>query len=76
MILTTDANKVTQPIHDRMPVILERDERVLWLDHELPAEAVLKLLTPYRDDAMTAYRVSKAVNDSRNEREEVIEPVA
>ena len=76
VILTTDANKVTQPIHDRMPVILERDERALWLDHEVPAEAVLKLLTPYPDDAMTTYRVSKAVNDSRNERQEVIEPVA
>ena len=29
VILTTEANKVTQPIHDRMPVILERGERVL-----------------------------------------------
>ncbi len=72
---STDANKVTQPIHDRMPVILERGERVLWLGQNLPAEAVLKLLAPYRDNAMTAYRVSKAVNDSSNEREEVIEPV-
>ena len=76
VILTTDANKVTQPIHDRMPVILERGERVLWLDQELPAEAGLKLLSPYPDDAMTAYRVSRAVNDSRNEREDVIEPLA
>ena len=59
VILTTDANKVTQPIHDRMPVILERGERVLWLDHELPAEWALKLLAPYPDDAMTAYRVSR-----------------
>ena len=28
------------------------------------------------DDTMTAYRLSKAVNDSRNEREDLIEPVA
>ena len=59
-----------------MPVILERDERALWLDHEVAAEAVLKLLAPYRDDAMAAYRVSKAVNDSRNGREDLIEQVA
>ena len=75
MILTTDANKVARPIHDRMPVILERDEKEAWLDQELPVEDVLKLLSPYPDEAMTAYRVSRAVNDSRNEREEVIEPV-
>ena len=75
VILMTDANNVTQPINGRIPVILERGERALWLDQELPAEAVLKLLIPYRDDAMAAYRVSKAVNDSRNESQKVIEPV-
>ena len=63
VILTTDANKVTRPIHDRMPVILERDEKELWLDQELPAEDVLKLLSPYPDDAMTAYRVSSSPSD-------------
>ena len=65
VILTTDANKVTRPIHDRMPVILERDEKEPWLDQELPAEDVLKLLFPYPDDAMTAYRVSSSLSDFR-----------
>ena len=63
MILTTDANKVTRPIHDRMAVILERDEKEPWLDQELPAEAVLKLLSPYPGDAMTAYHVSSSLSD-------------
>lgn len=31
-ILTTDANDLTQPIHDRMPVILKPADYDLWLD--------------------------------------------
>ena len=50
-----------------MPVILEQREHELWLDADLPTRDVLELLDPYPEDAMTAYRVSKAVNSSRNQ---------
>jgi putative SOS response-associated peptidase YedK len=75
VILTTDANPVTRPIHERMPVILEANEHRPWLDHNVPIEDLLKLLDPYPEDAMMAYRVSKAVNNSRNQDSGLIEPV-
>ena len=75
VILTTDANEVTRPIHDRMPVILEANELRPWLDHGSPLDDVLKLLDPYPEDSMKAYRVSKAVNSSRNQDSGLIEPV-
>lgn len=76
VILTTEPNAVTRPVHDRMPVILERREYRSWLDQDLPIGDILKLLDPYPEDAMTTYRVSKAVNSSRNEQPSLIEPLA
>ena len=76
VILTTDANEVTRPIHDRMPVILETEEHDRWLDQDLPIEDAVQLLAPYPSHAMTAVRVSKAVNSWRNQDSSLIEPIA
>ena len=76
VILTTEANTVTRPIHNRMPVILERDKLDPWLDRDRPVSDVLKLLTPYSECAMRAYPVSTAVNNSSNQGRELIDPVA
>ena len=75
VILTTSANTVTRPIHDRMPVILEKQEEAPWLDGDLPLAEILELLDPYPEGAMTAFRVSQAVNSSRNEGANLIEPL-
>ena len=76
LILTTDPNGVTGPIHDRMPVILEEREQASWLERELPTDEVRRLLDRHPEGEMTAYPVSRAVNDSRNEGPELIEPLA
>ncbi len=65
-----------RPIHDRMPVILERDKLAPWLDRDRPVRDVLKLLTPYSESLMQAYPVSGAVNKSSNQGRELIDPVA
>ena len=39
-ILTTDANDLTRPIHDRMPVILKPEDYDLWLDPEVKARII------------------------------------
>ena len=75
VILTTAPNRVTQPIHDRMPVILEDREQNPWLDHGLRVEDVLELLDPYPEEEMTAFPVDRAVNNSRNDGPELIEAV-
>ena len=57
-ILTTAANDVLAPIHDRMPVILPRAEYGKWLDPALTdTDSLVPLLAPFRPDEMVAYPV-------------------
>jgi putative SOS response-associated peptidase YedK len=50
-------------IHNRMPAILDADAREAWLDPALKdAPRLRQLLTPYPDQEMEAYPVSKRVN--------------
>src|SRR5262245_4138411 len=56
-ILTTDANEVAAAVHNRMPVILTREARQVWLDPEVEDVAALQsLLRPYPAEDMTAYK--------------------
>ena len=69
-IITTEANEFMKPIHNRMPVILKREDEKTWLGSKDSAE-ILKLLRPYPAEDMDAYPVSKLVNSIRNEGKEV-----
>jgi putative SOS response-associated peptidase YedK len=76
-LLTTEANALMAPLHDRMPVIIEARDYGLWLGsgrEETPAylQNLLHLLRPYADDALTAYAVDTYVNNTRNEGERCI----
>ncbi len=67
-ILTTTPNLLMQDIHDRMPVILERDAYELWLDPGFTkVEELQPLLKPYPAEAMRRYRVSQRVNQVKND---------
>ncbi len=75
-IITTDANALLKPIHDRMPVILPETEYERWLDPGTQNPAALQpLLKPYDSEAMKAYAVSTRVNDPKNDDSECITPV-
>jgi len=66
-ILTTVANELLCPIHDRMPVILNPKDYDLWLDPLVQqVEPLQQLLRPYPDVAMTSYPVSTLVNNPAN----------
>ncbi len=60
-IITTTANEVVGPVHDRMPVILRPEDESTWLDPELEApEVLLKLLAPFPPEILVeggGYRV-------------------
>ena len=74
-ILTTAANTLMQQFHDRMPVILSRDEFAPWLYTELSEpEQLLLMLDQYPPDEMTAYPVSTLVGSVRNDSQELIVP--
>jgi len=75
-ILTTSANALVAPIHDRMPVILMADAQKLWLGPETHDLALLsRLLVPCEAAAMGAHEVSARVNDAHNEGPDLILPV-
>jgi len=74
-ILTTYANPVMAPIHDRMPVILHEADEAEWLSRELTDPHPLeRLFAPYPEAAMEVYPVSKAVNNVRNNGPDLIRP--
>ncbi len=62
-IITTAANDVVAPIHDRMPVILRLDDEERWIESDPPArEERCDLLGPYPAPEMEAYPVSAWVS--------------
>jgi putative SOS response-associated peptidase YedK len=53
-IITTDANELIKPIHDRMPVILPKDKERVWLDSDVvDASLLLSILKPYPASEMS-----------------------
>jgi putative SOS response-associated peptidase YedK len=74
-IITTDANDLLRPLHDRMPVFLHKADYATWLDpdNDDPDE-LQSLLVPFPSEEMEAYPVSSVVNNAKNETPECIEP--
>ena len=67
-ILTTTANDLVRPVHDRMPVIVPERHWSAWLDAGLQeAGTLLPLLRPFPSDAMRAHPVGQLVNNPRND---------
>ncbi len=74
-LLTTAANALMTPIHDRMPVIVPRALFDDWLDRDAPLDRAEALLEPLPAEAMRAWRISPWVNDPRHDDARVLEPV-
>ncbi|HLH71317.1 MAG TPA: SOS response-associated peptidase [Candidatus Dormibacteraeota bacterium] len=73
-ILTTQANQVLRPIHDRMPVILPPTSWARWLDSGTGADEVADLLMPCPDEWLSTRPISSLVNDVANDGPALIEP--
>ena len=71
-IITTSANELAAPIHNRMPVILNRDTESLWLNPNADPVQLHELLMPYAGDGLRVYPVSKAVNNPANDSPSII----
>ena len=73
-IITTAATHQMVQIHERMPVVLERDSYDTWLDPEFNETDVLQqLLIAPKEEVLEMYPVSNYVSNSRNDGEECIE---
>ena len=75
-IITTVANDLVRPIHDRMPVILSREMESFWLDHDVVDPQLLQqVLVPYPSGLMDGCEVSPLVNRPGNDGPEVVLPM-
>ncbi|MGA8863414.1 MAG: SOS response-associated peptidase [Gallionella sp.] len=62
-IITTSANALMEPIHDRMPVILDRSQWATWLSPQVhEADKLLPLIRPHDAASMQAWPVTREVN--------------
>ena len=76
-ILTTEANTLVDPVDDRMPVLLQRDNFAQWLSEDSFTEKMHAnlLMQPYPLTEMAVNRVSEDVNDIGNNSPELIQPI-
>lgn len=74
-IITTEANELLQPLHERMPVILRPEQYEIWTDPMHAQTDTLKnLLRPYPTEEMSVFRVSDDVNSAKNNHAGLIQP--
>ena len=74
-ILTTAANTLIKKLHDRMPVILHRDELALWLGRDLDdVNCLMELFHPYPSDQLEEYVVTQGLNNPNNDSPDCITP--
>lgn len=69
-IITTTANEIMKPVHDRMPVIITPNDYERWLDTGKES-----LLAPYPGE-MSCHPVGTYVNNPKNDGKDLIEPLA
>ena len=75
-ILTTDPNDLMEPVHNRMPVIVEPKDYERWLDPETKDRPPVDLLRPYPADRMRSWPVDQRVGNVRNNDAALLEPAA
>ena len=75
-IVTTPANPLIQPLHNRMPVILPEETQALWLDPLTEDPKILEpLLVPAPVEMLTSHPVADTVNSVKNQGPECILPL-
>jgi putative SOS response-associated peptidase YedK len=75
-ILTTAANEVLKPLHDRMPVVVRPEDFALWLDPVVDDAARLTpLLAPAPADGWETVPVSRSVNSPAHDAADCVEPL-
>jgi putative SOS response-associated peptidase YedK len=74
-VLTTRAEDAVGHIHDRMPLLVERERYAEWLDPTVDGDRAGRLLVPAAPGRLQAYPVSTAVNSVRNNGPELLDPL-
>lgn len=75
-IITTTANARIEPIHDRMPVVLNPSDWDLWLNPDYrDADHLVEMLRPAPAELFAVHKVSTAVNNARNSGPALCQPI-
>jgi putative SOS response-associated peptidase YedK len=72
---TTDPNEIMEPLHNRMPVILHRQDYERWLAPAEPSQLPVDLLRPFPVEEMKAWKVGSDVGNVRTTNPALIEPL-
>ena len=76
MVLTTEAPDDLGRIHDRMPLLVERERWADWLDPARDdADGLRELLVPAAPGRLEAYPVSTEVSNVRNNGPQLLDPL-
>lgn len=75
-IITCDANSIIEPVHDRMPLIIDSRDWSRWLDENLEDREVVSLLLPREYPGMISRPVSDYVKKAGNEGPRCTENIA
>lgn len=74
-IITTEPNEKIKEIHNRMPVILDKEKEKIWLDYNLKEfDKLIKILEPYPEEYINLHEISPLVNNPENNFKELILP--
>lgn len=74
-IMTTSPNELLALVHNRMPVILDRDALEVWLDPDADLGHVHSLLRPAPADVLRMWPVSTSVNKVDVDGPELLRPI-
>jgi putative SOS response-associated peptidase YedK len=73
-LITCLPNEMVSPIHNRMPVVLDRTAEGAWIDPDAAAPDLLKLLRPAPEGALQWREVGDSVNNVREDGPHLLEP--
>ena len=74
-VITTDAEAALGDLHERMPLMVDRERWGSWLDPRAQGAELLDLLEPAAPGRLEAYPVSALVSNVRNNGPELLEPL-
>jgi putative SOS response-associated peptidase YedK len=74
-IITTSANQLMEPVHNRMPVLISAENFGPWLNPAIEGSAVQDLLMPSIPEGMDSWPVSKEVSRTSSEGEGLIQKI-
>jgi putative SOS response-associated peptidase YedK len=75
-IITTSPNSLIEEVHNRMPVILHKNDYNSWLNpDETNAEKLISFLKPFPSAEMISYRISTLVNKPINDNSSILEKI-